>query len=143
MKFKDTTAYNCRYGENAEVIWRDWDIIWENSNDDYQGSASFIAIKDDSFSFYSWSYGSCSGCDGWESDGLSSNEIEEEMRRDAIWFNDISVIPKFIEKFKNIVKEGNFHWGFEHNSLVEVLEKEFKDNPEIKFLIDESILRRL
>lgn len=87
MKWIETTANDCRYGEIAERIWGDWDVIWEDSEADYQGHASFVAEKDGKYCFYEWWYGSCSGCDGWESDGSSEDEIEAEMRDTAIWLD--------------------------------------------------------
>ena len=40
MKWSDTTASKCRYGEIAGEIWGGWDVIWECSSDDYQGHAA-------------------------------------------------------------------------------------------------------
>lgn len=89
MKWDKTVASKCRYGEVAEEIWGTWDIIWEDSESDYQGHASFLAEKDGKYCFYEWWYGSCSGCDGWEADGKSDDEIEQEMRDTALWLDDI------------------------------------------------------
>jgi hypothetical protein len=41
------------------------------------------------FSYY-YSYGSCSGCDEWESLDLDDEEIEEEMLKGATFFDDIA-----------------------------------------------------
>jgi hypothetical protein len=35
MKWSETTSSKCRYGEVAGKIWGDWDIIWEDAEDDY------------------------------------------------------------------------------------------------------------
>jgi hypothetical protein len=81
MNWEHTQASQCRYGEVAGNIFWDADIIWENSNADWQGFANLLAsMTDGTFVHYSWTYGSCSGCDEWEARGLSEEEIEEEMR---------------------------------------------------------------
>jgi len=79
MKWCKTIANSCRYGDVASEIWGDWDIIWEDSENDYQGHASFIAEKNGKYCFYEWSYGSCSGCDTWEAAGLTDKQVEQEV----------------------------------------------------------------
>ena len=37
MKFDETTASQCRYGNVLERVFGDWDIVWEDSEADYQG----------------------------------------------------------------------------------------------------------
>ena len=85
MKFTQTTAFICRYGSIAESIWKDWDILWEDSKADYQGHASFLAKKGSQYCFYEWWYGSCSGCDDWEAEGFDDDKIKEEMKSTALW----------------------------------------------------------
>ena len=98
MKWDETIANECRYGYNARNIWGDSEIIWEYSEADYQGGASFLAIDPNGiFSFYEWSYGSCSGCDDWENRELSDEEIEIEMRSDAVYFDNISQVCKYFK----------------------------------------------
>lgn len=70
MKYRDTVACSCRYGDVAYDIFCDADIIWENSYNDWQGSAEVLAhMSNGSFAHYEWDYGSCSGCDTWEAQG--------------------------------------------------------------------------
>lgn len=97
MKFKDTIAASCRYGDVAEKVWEDWDVLCELSEADYQGFASFIATKEKRYVFYEWHYGSCSGCDEWEDRGLSDEQIAAEMRRDAIEFTDAEKLVKWLK----------------------------------------------
>jgi hypothetical protein len=81
MNWEDTEASKCRYGNIAGNIFRDADIIWENSEADWQGSANLLAATTyGTFIHYSWTYGSCSGCDEWEARELSEQEVEKEMR---------------------------------------------------------------
>jgi len=97
MKWEETVASQCRYGDNAEVIWGDWDILWEDSEADYQGHASFFAEKDGKFCFYEWWYGSCSGCDGWAADELTDEQIEKEMQETALWLDSKEEVLKWLE----------------------------------------------
>lgn len=96
--WKDTVASECRYGEVAGGIWHDWNIIWEDSDADYQGHATFLAEKDGRFCFYEWWYGSCSGCDGWEADGASDKDIAKEMRDTAIWLDDRQQLTEWLAR---------------------------------------------
>ena len=61
MKWDLTVASHCRYGEEAQDLWGDWDIVWEDSEDNYQGHAKILATKDGRWAYYEWNYGSCSG----------------------------------------------------------------------------------
>jgi len=87
MNWNDTVAASCRYGDIARKIWGDWNIVWENSESDYQGHASFLAEKDGQYCFYEWSYGSCSGCDNWEAANFSDEQVEADMKDGALWLN--------------------------------------------------------
>jgi len=103
MKWNETIASECRYGDIAGTIWKDWEIVWEDSENDYQGHASFIATKDGKWSLYEWWYGSCSGCDGWEADGKNEEEIAADMRKDAMWFGNFTELFEWFGKLT-----GNF-----------------------------------
>ena len=97
MKWNETIASTCRYGEIAGIIWGGWEIIWEDSESDYQGHASILAKKGNRYSFYEWWYSSCSGCDGWEADGKDDAAIEKEMRDTAIWFSSKKELKRWLE----------------------------------------------
>lgn len=96
MKWSETIASTCRYGEIAEKIWGDWDIIWEDSESDYQGHASFVANKGRRYCFYEWWYGSCSGCDTWEAEGKSDEGIVAEMKDTALWMSSKKELMKWL-----------------------------------------------
>ena len=99
MKWNETIASKCRYGDVAQNIWGIAEILWEKSEADYQGSASFVAkMPDGRYCFYEWSYGSCGGCDTWEAAHLSDSEIQQEMDESAAWFDDKEMFEKFIDK---------------------------------------------
>lgn len=87
MKWNESVASSCRYGEIAGAIWGRWEVLWEDSEADYQGHATILVNKGRKYAFYEWWYGSCSGCDGWEADGKDDAAIEKEMRDSALWFN--------------------------------------------------------
>jgi hypothetical protein len=103
MRWEDTVASTCRYGDVAGRIFKDAEIIWEHSEADYQGFASVLAaMPDGTFVNYNWSYGSCSGCDEWESSGLGDDEIEAVMR------NAMAVLPSRKVLAKYLKLEGEF-----------------------------------
>jgi hypothetical protein len=97
MEWNNTIAATCRYGDIAGKIWGDWEILWEDSESYYQGHASFVAKKGNKYCFYEWWYGSCSGCDSWESAGLSDEAIEKEMMDTALWMNGKKQILKWLD----------------------------------------------
>lgn len=97
MKWEDTTAATCRYGEIAGKVWGDWDVLWEDSEADYQGHASFLAKKGRKYVFYEWWYGSCSGCDGWEADGSNDEDIAAEMHRTAMYLSSKKELKRWLE----------------------------------------------
>ncbi len=98
MKWLETTADKCRYGEIARVIFGDWEILWEDSEANYQGHASILAKKDNQYAFYEWWYGSCSGCDGWEADDATDAQIEKEMRDTTIWFESKQELKNWLDR---------------------------------------------
>jgi len=98
MKYSETVANRCRYGEVAEKIFGDCEIIWEHSMDDYQGFANVLAAKQDgSFIHYEWTYGSCSGCDEWEDRGLTDQQIENEMRSSMAVLKDRDTLKQYLK----------------------------------------------
>jgi hypothetical protein len=91
MKWKETIASRCRYSEEAETIWGHMEIIWEDSEDDYQGHAHILAVeRADSGSGelrlweYKWQYGPCSECDDWEDRECTPTEIMKDMLEEAV-----------------------------------------------------------
>jgi len=72
--------------EDAEVIYE----YWEN---DYQGHCEYI-VKIDHWSHpeyieFGWSYGSCSGCDGYEE--LSRNELIKAFVNNRVTYDKIAL----------------------------------------------------
>ena len=125
MKWNDTTASKCRYGDIAGLIWGSWDILWEDSEEDYQGYADILAHKNGKYSFYEWSYGSCSGCDEWEGNNLSKKEIADEMVNTAMWFDDVQELKIWLGMLKSVATNTYYH----RHDLIETLEKITGGNP--------------
>lgn len=106
MKWRETEASRCRYGEVAGEIWGDADVIWEDSEADYQGHATILAkTPDGRWWFYEWWYGSCSGCDTWEAADLTDDQIREEMERSAAVFDDPDIMRRFLGEGELVVSE--------------------------------------
>ena len=89
----------CRYGYNLlNVLCRQntKEIMRLNYENDYQGHVDIDALLDDGRIFsYSYSYGSCAGCDNWESRELSDAEIEKEITNNATYFDNIDQYNKW------------------------------------------------
>ena len=97
MRWDETVASRCRYGDEAGAIFGDAEILWECSTDDYQGSANLLArMPDGRFVHYEWTYGSCSGCDEWEARRLEGEAISEEMRQSANWFDSAETLKRYL-----------------------------------------------
>lgn len=59
----------------------DTPLLGLSQEGDYQGSCYFVAFPEkDTIVVYGWSYGSCSGCDGWEG---NESDIEPEVKAGA------------------------------------------------------------
>jgi hypothetical protein len=81
----------------AEEIWGEADVIWEDSEADYQGHATILArTPDGRWWFYEWFYGSCSGCDTWEAADLSFEAIKAEMINSAVETDDPAIMLRFL-----------------------------------------------
>lgn len=83
MKWDNTIAAKCRWGSLvhevlSKALGENFEVIWEDSEHDYQGHARILAVRGDSMLEYGWSYGSCSGCDSWE------DAPEEEVKKEII-----------------------------------------------------------
>ena len=106
MKWNETEASKCRYGEVAGNIWGDSDVIWEDSEANYQGHATILAVTPDGkWWFYEWFYGSCSGCDTWEAADMSNEAIEKEMRDQSAIFDDAEEMLLFLSNREPVVTE--------------------------------------
>ena len=85
IKFRDSNASEVRYGDCAVKNWGEYDVIWEESENDYQGYAKFLLRSPQgAYVYYSYSYGSCSGCDTWESAGYTEQQICNEMISESL-----------------------------------------------------------
>jgi hypothetical protein len=111
--WSDTVASRCRWSEYAAELFESWDIIWDNSSDDYQGSVQFLAHKDGKFGYLHYSYGSCSGCDGFEDRPIK--DVREEFKNMAEYFDDVHQLQRWVdlvnygEEFQQAVSEYVFH----------------------------------
>jgi len=83
MRWSETVAAQCRWSESVEpvltrLLGGEFDVLWEESEVDYQGSATVLVARGDMLAEYGWSYGSCSGCDGWEDEPAEKVTAEIE-----------------------------------------------------------------
>lgn len=92
---------NCRYGDQALEVIKGGEILAVNGEADYQGSCQILyKTIDEDFCQYGiicWDWGSCSGCDQWEADDLTDEEIIEELNKQAAKFENLETLYKFLE----------------------------------------------
>jgi len=66
---------------------------------DYQGFVDIdVLLLDGRVFSYKYSYGSCSGCDEWESRDLSDDDIMDEMHKDASFYISIQSYLKYLAR---------------------------------------------
>lgn len=67
--------------------------------DDYTGKVDLdVLLKDGRVFSYLYYYGSCSGCDDWQDRNLSENEIKNEMRTEATFFNSVEDYKEYVKR---------------------------------------------
>ncbi len=82
MKFCDSEAASCRWSEYAQPFFNsEWDVLFDASEVDYQGTVEVLVRHgwEKKYKYLEYSYGSCSGCDGWE--GRPEEEVMADMLR--------------------------------------------------------------
>jgi len=89
---QDKYRYSARYTDCLDRIIHKLNgvkILRLEYDNGYQGFVDVDVLLTDKRVFsYKYTYGSCSGCDEWESRDLSSSEIENEMLKEATLFSD-------------------------------------------------------
>lgn len=98
----------CRYSDNLLNVLRKLkavEILRLEYLADYQGDLDIdVLLKDGRVFSYAYSYGSCSGCDDWESRHLTEAEIEEEMLIECSIFPDKDSYQLFRDRCAEIKK---------------------------------------
>lgn len=94
----------CRYSEFLIKALSDettTEILYLDYTDDYQGHVNIIAKTfDGRIIKYSYNYGSCSGCDTWEAEDLSDQQIIDEMKREMTKFSSEEVYLNWVKQRK-------------------------------------------
>jgi hypothetical protein len=84
------------------------EILLQVDDSDYQGDSRLILKKGESYGFFIFGWGSCSGCDWLQ--GCNSYEEVEELRQDLVnkikWFNAKEMLF-FLETHD---WQGNYYW---------------------------------
>jgi hypothetical protein len=113
VSFGESKAAECRWSQYAEELFSDWEIIWDESEANYQGTVRFLARKDGKFAYLNYSYGSCSGCDSWED--MPEDKVRADMKNLAEYFESAAELKKFADQvnygasFDRIVDEVAFY----------------------------------
>jgi hypothetical protein len=91
---------NARYSDALETVINDLKPLhlkWLDYESNWQGYVEIDVLLENGQVFsYEYTYGSCSGCDEWESRGLSDYEIQEEMIKGAVIYSSMETYMKGI-----------------------------------------------
>ena len=101
VEYGETVASDCRYGGVLTDYLRNSLIAAEDSESAYQGQATILIINDYGITELGWSYGSCSGCDDWESRDLASPQILGEMLSSSATYTDREAAEKYSEMLES------------------------------------------
>lgn len=121
MKWGESTAYKCRYGEEVGEAFGFPQVLWERSLSDYQGHASFVGWDGARIIYYHWNYGSCSGCDTWEGSGLTNDKarLVLTIRGQGEYFEDAEVLRKFLLPIYNQPSDDSIMINIPFDDLIE------------------------
>jgi len=90
-----------RYSKNLNTLAQQLkvkEILKLSSETDYSGFVDVDALLEDGRVWsYRYTYGSCSGCDEWESLELNDEAIVEAMKQGSTFFNNLDQYKKFDE----------------------------------------------
>lgn len=93
--------FSGRYSDILEELLMDLkavEVLKESFEDDYQGFIDVDVLLEDGRVFsYCYSYGSCAGCDEWESLDLDEKQIKEDMKQGSAIFDNIDEYKKWDE----------------------------------------------
>jgi hypothetical protein len=110
MDWDNTEASKCRWSEFFAPVFKNTDIIWDGSSNDYQGFGKVLAevenYGDTSYVYAEWAYGSCSGCDGWE--GEPTEKCIKEAMSCVSRFKDLKHLKAYgaaLPDYNNDLKE--------------------------------------
>jgi hypothetical protein len=79
---------------------KELDVLYEG--DCYYGEVDCsVLLKDGRVFSYYYSYGSCAGCDSWDGRELEDEEIKQEMKKEATYFDNIEQYNEW-KKNRNI-----------------------------------------
>ena len=93
---KEHTYQGCRYGDNVHNLFGSWNVIKDKSRQDYPGNVTVLFKQDGHYAYVDFEYGSCSGCDSWESEGLNDKQIEDEIIKNSLFFENKTQLDIYI-----------------------------------------------
>lgn len=95
-----STTINARYSDVFDSLLESMgggkELLKIDFESDYQGFVDAdVLLNDGRVISYRYYYGSCSGCDEWESRAMNDKEIMDAMSQEATVFNNIEDYNKF------------------------------------------------
>lgn len=96
------TGIEARWESLIRQVFPDGQIVRSSGLDDYQGHEVIVVRFDDGYwMHYSWSYGSCSGCDAWE-------DMDPEERRKDMLASSVKMDPEHMADY--VVMNWDSEW---------------------------------
>jgi hypothetical protein len=93
---------SARYSEHLETLvnrFHGVEVLRLEFEANYQGHVDIdVLLSDGRVLSYEYWYGSCSGCDEWESRDLSDEEIVSTMEQEATIFDNLEQYNEWIKK---------------------------------------------
>jgi hypothetical protein len=99
---------SARYSEILEELLGELgakEVLLRKYEADYQGFVKVgVLLEDGQVFFYEYSYGSCSGCDEWESRGLDDFQVKSAMRADAVMYSSREKFQEWLDKTNQVLE---------------------------------------
>ena len=75
---------------------RGYEVVESGGSGDYNGSGYLLATDEESWIVYTWSYGTCDGCDRW--DGANESELEHDVWSEVdAYLDEASARARYVE----------------------------------------------
>lgn len=118
----DLPRYAGGHDDQMTNLFKDATLIAHWNEGDYQGSvATCMYIKDFGYAIYNDYYGSCSGCDAWES------ASDEEVRHMCIGLSNGAYIFEHIDDVIKYLNNDRDNYAWNGMSGVNLLEEIYKN----------------
>lgn len=115
-----------RWSDVAILGLEESEVVFWYGEDDYQGSCGYI-VKVNNWSWngpqyieFGWSYGSCSGCDGYED--MGTDELIKEFVNGRVSYDKAS-LREYGKRLLAENPDAGYSWSHGHDKAVAILKE--------------------